>query len=154
VQELARQAVGTEHDPWLKALRIENWVCTHLKNKNFTEAFATADQVARSLEGDCSEHAVLAAAMCRAVGVPSRTVIGLVHVPAQQAMGYHMWIEVWIGGKWYPLDPTLGQGRVGAAHIKIADQHWNDTQSLLPFLPLTRILGRLEIEILEVQYTR
>jgi hypothetical protein len=154
VQELAREAVGTEPDPWQKALRIENWVCTHLKNKNFTEAFATADQVARTLEGDCSEHAVLAAAMCRAVGVPSRTVIGLVHVPGQQAMGYHMWIEVWIGGKWYPLDPTLGQGRVGAAHIKIADQHWNDTQSLLPFLPLTRILGRLEIEILEVQYTR
>lgn len=152
VKQLARQAVGAEKDPWRKAIRIENWVCKNLRNKNFTEAFATADQVARSLEGDCTEHAVLAAAMCRAVGIPSRTVIGLVHLPTQQAMGYHMWIEVWIGGKWYALDPTLGQGRVGAAHVKIADQHWNDTQSLLPFLPLTRILGRLEIEVLSVKY--
>ncbi|MCS6977289.1 MAG: transglutaminase domain-containing protein [Gemmatales bacterium] len=152
VKQLARQAVNSEKDPWRKALRIENWVCTHLRNKNFTEAFATADQVARSLEGDCTEHAVLAAAMCRAVGVPSRTVIGLVHVPTQRAMGFHMWIEVWINGKWYALDPTLGQGRVGATHLKISDQHWNDTQSLLPFLPLTRILGRLEIEVLSVKY--
>jgi hypothetical protein len=152
VKHLARQAIGTEKDPWRKALRIENWVCTHLRNKNFTEAFATADQVARSLEGDCTEHAVLAAAMCRAVGVPSRTVIGLVHLPTQRAMGFHMWIEVWINGNWYALDPTLGQGRVGATHLKISDQHWNDTQSLLPFLPLTRILGRLEIEVLSVKY--
>jgi hypothetical protein len=36
--------------------------------------------------------------------------------------------------------------------LKISDQHWNDTQSLLPFLPLTRILGRLEIEVLSVKY--
>jgi transglutaminase-like putative cysteine protease len=92
--------------------------------------------------------------MCRAVGVPSRTAIGLVHVPAERAMGYHMWMEVWVNGKWYALDPTLGQGRVGAAHIKITDQHWNDTQNLLPFLPLTRVLGKLEIEVLDVKYDR
>jgi hypothetical protein len=152
VRSLAAKAVGDERDPWRQALRIERWVGTNLKDKNFTEAFATADQVARSLEGDCTEHAVLAAAMCRAVGIPARTAIGLVYVPHDRAMGYHMWIEVWIDGKWYALDPTLGQGRVGAAHLKIIDHHWNDTHSFTPLLPVVRVLGKLELDVISVQY--
>jgi hypothetical protein len=152
VQALAKKAVGTETDPWAKAVRIERWVHQNLKNKNFTEAFATADQVARTLEGDCTEHAVLAAAMCRAVGIPARTAIGLVHAPRDRAMGYHMWIEVWVNGKWYALDPTLGQGGVGATHLKIIDHHWNDTQSFTPLLPVVRVLGKLQLEVLSVRH--
>jgi hypothetical protein len=152
VKDLALRAIGMERDPWERAVRISNWVRINIRNKNFTEAFATADEVARRLEGDCTEHAVLAAAMCRAVGVPARTALGLVHVPGERAMGYHMWLEVWIDGEWYGLDPTLGLGRVSATHVKIADQHWNDAQGLLPFLPWARVLGKLQMEVLSVAY--
>ena len=34
------------------------------------EGLAPADQVARSLQGDCSEYAMLMTALCRAEGVP------------------------------------------------------------------------------------
>ena len=34
-----------------------------------TELVTTAGQIARDLEGDCRQHAMLAAAMCRAAGV-------------------------------------------------------------------------------------
>ncbi len=152
VRELAERAVGKETDPWKKALRIERWVEENLKNKNFSEAFATADRVARTLEGDCTEHAMLAAAMCRAAGVPARTALGLVYVPNERAMGYHMWMEVWINGKWYALDPTLGEGRVGADHLKIADHHWNDVQSLTPLLSVVRVLGKVQIEVLSIRH--
>jgi transglutaminase-like putative cysteine protease len=151
VKQLAAQAVGGEREPWKKAQRIERWVHDHLENKNFSQAFATADEVARTLEGDCTEHTVLAAAMCRAAGVPSRTAVGLVYVPQARAMGFHMWLEVWVGGRWYALDPTLGQGRVAAAHLKITHSDWHETMSLTPLLPVNRVLGKLSLDVVSVK---
>ncbi len=151
VKAHAKQAAGTETDPWKKSLKIESWVHQNLKNKNYSEAFATAGEVARKLEGDCTEHSVLAAAMCRAAGVPARTAVGLVYVPDDRAMCFHMWIEVWINGQWYPLDASLGLGRVGPTHVKIADAHWNDTQSFTPLLPVVRVLGKLHMDVVSVK---
>jgi transglutaminase superfamily protein len=152
VKQHAAQAVGTEKDPWRKALKIERWVHDHMTNKNFTEAFATASQVARTKEGDCTEHAVLAAAMCRAAGVPSRTAFGLVYVDSERGptMGFHMWAEVYVNGQWIPIDATLGRGFVGATHLKISDHSWAKTESLTPLLPVVRVVGKVSIEVLKV----
>jgi hypothetical protein len=153
VKELAQKAVSDETDPWKKAQKIEHWVKTNMKMQDFTEAMATADHVARTLEGDCTEHAMLAAAMCRAVGVPSRTAIGLVYVDLRKApvLGYHMWTEVWVRGRWMDIDATLGRGSIGAAHIKITDASWHDTQSLRPLFPVMRFMGtRPEIQVMRV----
>jgi transglutaminase-like putative cysteine protease len=156
VQELARQAVGRETDPWRKAQRIESWVS---KKMHFTydEALATADHVARTLEGDCTECAMLAAAMCRAVEVPSRTAIGLIYAEPKEAgrrptLAFHMWTEVWVHGQWLAIDATLGSGSVGADHIKITDHSWHGVQSVLPLLPVTRVvLGKAKVEVLRVK---
>jgi len=151
VRELARQAVGKETDPWQQAIRIERWVHNNMKSQNFSEAMATADNVARRLEGDCTEYAMLTAAMCRAVGVPSRTALGFVYVdmPKTPVFGYHMWTEVYVQGQWLALDATLGQGSVGPAHIKITDHSWHDTRSLAPLLPVMRVmLGKVAVEVL------
>src|SRR5205823_12231937 len=104
VKERTRQAIGRETDAWKKAQLIESYVHRQMENKNFTEAFATSDQVARTMEGDCTEHAVLTAAMCRAAGIPSRTALGLVYVNHQQGpmMGFHMWAEAYVRGTWVP----------------------------------------------------
>jgi transglutaminase-like putative cysteine protease len=152
VRELSRRAVGNELDPWEKAQRIERWVYGNMQKRDLTQTFTAADQVARELDGDCRQHAVLAAAMCRAAGVPSRTVLGLVYSPDDRAMIFHMWIEVWVGGKWYALDPTRGQGRVAADHLKIADQHWNGETSLRPFIAVYRVVGKVQIDVGNVQY--
>src|SRR5262249_44195319 len=154
VKELARKAVGLETDPWKKSLLIEKWVNANMKIQNFSEAMATADHVARTLEGDCTEYAMLAAAMCRAVGVPSRTALGFVYVDAAKApvFGYHMWTEVYVQGQWIDLDATLGRGGVGASHIKITDHSWHETRSLAPLLPVMRVmLGKVAIEVVRVE---
>ncbi len=70
VIRLARKAVGAETDPWAKAQAINKWVAANIKEKNFETSFAPADEVARNLQGDCTEHGVLTAAMCRAEGIP------------------------------------------------------------------------------------
>lgn len=152
VKQHARSAVGSTSDPWQKALLIEKWVHQKMTNKDYGKAFASAAETARTLDGDCTEHAVLAAAMCRAAGVPSRTAIGLIHVPSERAMCFHMWFEVWISGEWHSLDATLGQGHIAGGHVKVLDAHWNDTDSFLPLLPVTRLLGKLKMDVLSVEY--
>jgi transglutaminase-like putative cysteine protease len=148
VRAHAREAVGDEADPWRKALRIERWVHGHMHSVN-DEALATASHVARTLEGDCTEYAMLMAAMCRAVGVPSRTAVGLIYAEPDRrpVFAFHMWTEVWVRGRWVPLDATLGQGYVGATHLKITDASWHDTRSMTPLLPVLRVLGKVSIEV-------
>lgn len=152
VRKHAASAIGEETDAWERAKLIERWVHEHMENKNFTEAFATADHVAKTLEGDCTEHAVLSAAMCRAAGVPSRLAVGLLYVDTRggPVMGFHMWTEVWAKGQWLPIDATMGRGYVGAAHLKIADHSWHDVQSMTPLLPVVRVLGKIKIDVIRV----
>jgi hypothetical protein len=144
VRQHAAKAVGVETDPWRKALRIENWVHDNMKVQNFANAMAPADEVAKTLTGDCTEYSMLAAAMCRAAGVPSRTAIGLVYVdapsPRQPFFGFHMWTEVWINGEWIGIDATLNQRGIGPAHLKITDHSWDKTRSMTPLLPVMRVM--------------
>jgi transglutaminase-like putative cysteine protease len=152
VKQLARQAVGQETDPWRKSLRIEKWVHSNMRTTNY-EALATSDEVARKLEGDCTEYSMLTAAMCRAEGVPSRTAIGLIYadVKTVPCFAFHMWTEVWIKGRWIPIDATLGKGYVGATHLKITDSSWHDQRTMTPIFPVIRVVGRVSIDILSAQ---
>ena len=90
-----------------------NWnnSCTATLNaKDFSQAFASAAEVVDTHEGDCTEHAVLLAALCRARGIPARVAIGLVYMPATHEFGYHMWTEVYIGKRTKSPLP-LGEGK-------------------------------------------
>jgi hypothetical protein len=144
VKQHAKIAVAGETDPWRKAQRIEKWVHDNMKVQNFSEAMAPASEVARTLTGDCTEFSMLAAAMCRTAGVPSRTAIGLLYVdqapPRPQFLGFHMWTEVYVRGAWVAIDATLGQGSVGPTHLKITDASWHDTRSMKPLLPIMRVM--------------
>jgi hypothetical protein len=152
VQDLARQAVGVEKEPWKKAAKIEKWVHERMRIGNH-EGLAPADHVARTLVGDCTEFAMLTAAMCRAQGIPARTAMGLIYADVRTGpvFAFHMWTEVWVSGRWHALDATLGLGHVGAAHLKISDQSWHDERSLTPLLPVVRVLGKLAIDVVRVE---
>lgn len=147
IKDAALSAVGPSSDPWGKAKRIEKWVHDNLSQKDFTVGFATAGEVIETRRGDCTEHAVLLSAMCRAVGVPSRVAMGLVYLESGNAFGYHMWSEVWISGRWLPLDGTLGQGGIGGAHIKLGDSSLKGASALGAFLPIFNVIGKLKIEV-------
>jgi transglutaminase-like putative cysteine protease len=128
---------------WDKAVAVEKWVKGNMKAFEFSQAMATSDNVAKTLTGDCTEYAMLSAAMCRAVGVPSRTALGVVYAPGQGGkpyLAYHMWAEVYAGGQWVPIDATLGMGGVGPGHIKVADHSWHEEKSFAPLLPVLRAL--------------
>lgn len=153
VQDLARQGAAGETDPAKAAFRLETYVNSKLKSKNFSTALASAAEVAASLEGDCTEHAMLLAAMLRARQIPSRIAVGLVYVESAQAFGGHMWTEAYLNGAWIPLDATLGQGGIGGGHIKLAESSMSDDAPVLvtAFLPLMEVLGKMKIEVLKAE---
>ncbi|MCC7420570.1 MAG: transglutaminase domain-containing protein [Planctomycetaceae bacterium] len=148
VEHAKKAALGVETSPLHAAVQMERYVHRNLKKKNFSTALASAAEVAQTLEGDCTEHAVLLAAMLRAQGIPSRVAVGLVYVENVQAFGGHMWTEAWLGGHWYPLDATLGQGGIGAGHIRLAESSFaaDAPSPVTVFMPLIKVLGRVKIE--------
>ncbi|NOX54956.1 MAG: transglutaminase family protein [Planctomycetes bacterium] len=153
VQEHARRAAGNVTDPGLIALRMEKYVHEKLTNKNFSTMMASAAEVAEKLEGDCTEHAVLLAALLRVKRIPSRVAVGLVYVESLQAFGGHMWTEAYLNGQWVPLDATLGKGGTGPTHIKLAVSSLADEapSPVNAFLPLMNVLGKIQIEVVKVE---
>ncbi len=149
VRLLALKATQSAEDPWQKAVAIQKWVYEHIREKNFKVAFAAANEVARNLAGDCTEHAVLAAAMCRAVDIPSRVVVGLLYVERHAGFGYHMWNEVYVNQRWVAIDPSWNQSMVDAVHIKISESSLDGIAPFEAFSPIIRVMGKLEIDPIE-----
>lgn len=146
----AAKAAGDQKDPWQTALALERFTGGYVTKKNFSQAFATAAEVLQSREGDCTEHAVLLAALARARGIPARVAIGLVYQDGK--FFFHMWDEVYVNQRWTALDATLGRGGIGAAHLKLAQSNLEGSSAFSAFLPVTQVLGRgLKIEILDVE---
>jgi hypothetical protein len=151
VVRLAREATRGAASPWDKAVAIERWVAANLKEKNYKTAFASASEVARNLAGDCTEHSVLVAAMCRACGIPARVAAGLVYAPSQNGFGYHMWNEVYVNRRWVALDATFEQADVDATHIKITDTSLDGVSPLESLLKIVYVCNNLAIDVLEVR---
>jgi hypothetical protein len=152
VMRLAKEAADDRTDPVETALALERFVHQKLRSKNFSTALATAAEVAGTLEGDCTEHAVLLAALLRVRNIPSRVAIGLVYADSHTAFGGHMWTEAFLDARWVPLDATLGRGGIGGGHIKFADSSLaaDAPAPVTSFLPMISVLEHLRLEVEEV----
>ena len=123
-----------------------------ITTKKLGVGFATALETARQKAGDCTEHAVLAAALARAAGIPSRVVIGMAYADAFCGLGgkqflYHMWTEVYVG-EWLPIDPALGAH--DATHIALGRSNLDRPGAMLEVsAPVPLFLGTTQIEVVE-----
>ncbi|MBN2583519.1 MAG: transglutaminase domain-containing protein [Planctomycetes bacterium] len=111
IVETARREIGKTGDVVQAVRRLATWVDRRLSSKNLSVGYASASEAIRSREGDCTEHAVLLAALCRAAGVPARTATGMIYVrrvgTQANVFGAHQWTQVHIGGKWRDVDATV-----------------------------------------------
>ncbi len=153
IKRLAASVAPDTKDPAQLAVALEQFVGRYVEKTDYSTALATAAEVARTRRGDCTEHAVLLAALCRARGLPARVVIGLVVVgpPGNRSFAYHMWTEVWLGDRWTPLDATRPVGGISAAHLKLRDTNLQGAGALAALLPLYQVLGQLRIEVIAVE---
>ncbi len=144
-----------------QAERIRRGVRRHITAKTLDVGFATASEVARTKQGDCTEHAVLLAAALRSAGIPSRVASGVIYVDqfagGREVFGFHMWTQALLDGpdgrpRWVDLDATLPDATpFDAAHIAMvlsalpAEERMNSLAALAP------MLGRLAIEVVETE---
>jgi hypothetical protein len=163
VQALGREAVGDEKNPVLAAHKIERFVRAYITKKDLNVGFGSAEETAKSREGDCTEHAVLCAALGRVVGLPTRCVVGFGYIPPGEdeptvtntvdpktgIFGFHMWAEAWIGPhQWVPMDAALDGFDVG--HIAISKSALEEVNPIVDLnTPVFDMMKSLKIEIVK-----
>jgi hypothetical protein len=149
VVAIANAVAGTVEDPWRAAVALEQYLYRRINKLDFSQVFSSAAEVAATGKGDCSEHAVLLAATCRARGIPARVAVGLLYSPQDRRFLYHMWNEVWIRDRWIPLDATMGRGGIGAAHLKLHDSSLAGESAYSMVAPVIYLIGKLKIELID-----
>ncbi|GMT42549.1 MAG: transglutaminase [bacterium] len=139
----AKEIVGGEKGAYESALIINRWVYENVEKK-FIDTFSAVGTL-KSLEGECQSHTNLFAALSRAVGIPVRTVSGIVYSSDFNGFLYHAWPEVYTGGGWVAMDPTFGQDAADATHIKLIEG------DLAKQLRLFEFIGKIGVEIVSIE---
>ena len=103
IEAAAREAVAGETNAWLAAKRIFDFV---LREMSYEFPDISQRGAAKSFarrKGDCGEYSVVFAALCRAVGIPART------VTCNWFTGYgHQWAEFLCPPHgWIPVDASV-----------------------------------------------
>ena len=119
-----------------------------MRRKNYSAGFATSKEALATGEGDCTEHAVLASALLKALGIPSRVAAGM--APIGDKFYYHMWVEAYTG-KWTAMDPTFNEEIVDAAHIKISEGVLNEQGRFDLMLSILQYFDRVSVNILDIE---
>lgn len=140
IESRAREIAGDEKDSRRAAGLLTAWVFENLE-KSFLAAIPNAVDVLERGTGDCKAHSVLLVALARAVGLPARTVTGLVAMDDGRFY-YHQWAEIYTG-EWTPVDPTFNQVPADAARVTLSRAGPAD------HLRLLNLIGRISIEVLD-----
>ena len=135
----ARSIVEAEESSDRRARLLVDWVHENLEQTP-SVTLPSARAVLASGRGDCNEHAVLLAALARAIGIPARVVTGVVY--ADGGFYYHAWNELWLE-RWMSADAIFGQMPADATHVKFLEggpeRH----------LELAEIVGRIRFSPVE-----
>jgi transglutaminase-like putative cysteine protease len=157
IKALAARAVdGEAGDARARASSLRRATYAHLRTKNLAKGLATASEAAESRAGDCTEHAVLLAAMLRAQGIPARVATGLCYVAdagtVRNAYGWHMWTQAIVGNEWIDLDATLpADGPDFVASRLMTGSSAADGGSIDADLArIVNMIGDLEIEVVRI----
>lgn len=124
---------------------VARFVSEYIDQKSYQRAFDVASRVAESKSGDCTEHAVLTAALLRKGRVPARVLLGIVLLavsregrePQLMAVG-HSWVEYHDGKSWQIADAALRpDDEQPSARTGAPDVQGTDAKIRLAYLPIT-----------------
>jgi transglutaminase-like putative cysteine protease len=152
IQKVAKEIVSQERNSWRASKKIAEWVEKKM-TANYDVGFATAKEIIKNLEGDCSEHTVLTVALCRAVGIPARAAVGIMY--GRGIFAYHMWPEVYVGrwisldSKWLAVDKKSGEYYTDATHIKLGRSLLDENIFKEMAQAISEIIGKLKLEIID-----
>lgn len=135
----AKDVIGDADTLREAARRLVRFVYLRLQKQSPAVSDATALEILRDGQGDCSEHCVLFVALCRAAGIPARRCSGYVCLGTQ--WGAHAFAEIWVGA-WVSADPTTGEIGGGARYLFFG---YPDRPGSFPNVVSSRISGRIRL---------
>jgi transglutaminase-like putative cysteine protease len=116
----ARRLAKGKRDALAVARAIMRFTDRRLDKQSGSTGSASARQAYDERTGDCTEHAALFVALCRAAGLPARNIGGFVYACSPDGsvsiFGYHAWAEVWLG-EWVPVDATVNEFGTSARYV-------------------------------------
>ncbi len=138
------------------AEQLRAFVHEYILEKVSDVAFATASETARTRRGDCTEHAVLLAALLRGHGIPARVAEGLVYTAdyagEHHVFVWHMWTQALLEGRWVDLDATLSGQPIHAGYVLTGVSSLTDRHTPAKMATTLKLVGNLEIDVLEVEH--
>ena len=147
IRKLAREGAGAAKTPAAQMLSLQEFVRRYIRTKDLNVGYASALEVAKNPEGDCTEHAVLLAALGRALGIPTRVVDGLAYTDHYAGMDHvfvpHAWVQAWVDSHWQSFDSALPVFDAGHIALSAGDgDPWR-------FFAGMDTLGRMRIDKVE-----
>ena len=112
MEDRARQVVAGAEPGYAQVESIRAWIHDNLNYRYgvsdaATDALDTLDKGA----GVCRDFAHVGIALCRALQIPARMVVGYLY--QLDPMDMHAWFEAFVGGRWYTFDATQDAPRGG-----------------------------------------
>jgi transglutaminase-like putative cysteine protease len=115
--QMASEIVAGLQPGYAQVAAISNWVSSTIRNVPLSSTYpVSAIEVNERGEGVCRDLAHISIALCRALCIPARLVVG--YLQNLEPMDIHAWFEVYVGDRWYPFDPV--SSGVDNARIAIA----------------------------------
>jgi transglutaminase-like putative cysteine protease len=105
MSDLVGQVVGDLTPGYAQVEAIRHWIYTHVEYCYGTSNVSTAAlEVSQTRVGVCRDFAHLGIALCRALNIPARMVVGYLY--NLKPMDLHAWFEAFVGDRWYMFDAT------------------------------------------------
>jgi hypothetical protein len=118
IRARAAEIVGDETNPYLKAKMIFDWVVNNIRYEFPDLDSRGAAKTFPRRSGDCGEFSALFCALCRAEGIPARTITA-----KWVTGGGHQWAEVLIPPYgWVPADTSVAQMFVPGGTIPASEK--------------------------------
>jgi len=124
-----------------KARKILTWVFKNIEKRPILSV-SNAVETLNNRAGDCTEHAVLVAALARAAGIPTLIETGLVYQRGR--FYYHAWNAFWLDGwgGWVTADAVMNQLPADVTHLRFVRGEV-DKQ-----LDLMGVVGKIKLQVI------
>jgi len=142
IRKTALDIAGGTRDPITVGRRMMAWVYGNIKKRPVVTV-PSAVEVLKTRVGDCNEHSSLLTALLRAVGIPARICVGLVH--SKGRFFYHAWTEMYVG-EWITMDATLNQMPADVTHIKLLHGGLDRQVEIIG------LIGKLRLKVIDYRY--
>ena len=143
VVEMAQSAVGNASSDLQRIRRLRSFVTDYMTSEGLDVSYASALETIATRRGDCTEYAVLLAALARAQGIPTRIVSGLVYTDrfagASRMFVPHTWDQVWLTDRWVSFDAA--QRQFDSTHIALSVGNGDPWR----FFAVMNVLGDMRI---------